>query len=119
MIFGLLYDPLDDANFILGRFREIKKNLQPVFKKKNYLVEGDMEKYLKNKNINWTFLTKDKTIKKNKKITIKNDTKFHWSYKKDKKFEFHIMTTFGASFRCYSFDIPGFEAVMEFNKENN
>ena len=48
MVFGLLYDPLPDAEFVLGRFREIKKNLHPTFKKKRYLVEGDMEKSILN-----------------------------------------------------------------------
>ena len=33
MIFGMLYDPLPDAEFILGRFREIKKELHTVFTK--------------------------------------------------------------------------------------
>tara|TARA_B100000029_G_scaffold451915_1_gene476804 strand:- start:367 stop:846 length:480 start_codon:yes stop_codon:yes gene_type:complete len=114
MVFGLLYDPLPDAEFVLGRFREIKKNLHPTFKKKRYLVEGDMEKYLKSKNIIWK-----NTIKKKEKITGKNEHKFSWQYKKDEQFNFHIMPLFGVAFRCYSFDIPGFEAVMQFRSEDN
>jgi|TARA_Y100000310_G_C20261591_1_gene613882 hypothetical protein len=114
MVFGLLYDPLPDAEFVLERFREIKKNLHPTFKKKRYLVEGDMEKYLKSKNIIWK-----NTIKKKEKITMKNEGKFSWQYKKDKQFNFHIMPLFGVAFRCYSFDIPGFEAVMQFRKEDS
>ena len=33
MIFGMLYDPLPDAEFILDRFREIKKELQSELEK--------------------------------------------------------------------------------------
>ena len=118
MIFGMLYDPLPDAEFILERFREIKKELPTVFKKKNYFVEGDLEKYFKNKKVLWKPLTKDNKIKKKEKITLKNSSKFHWNYKKDKNFEFHLLPMFGVGFRCYSFDIPGFDAVMQFRTED-
>ena len=119
MIFGMLYDPLPDAEFILDRFREIKKELHHVYKKKNYFIEDDLEKYFKNKDIIWTpLLENDKEIKKKQKITMKNCEKFHWLYKKDENFKFHLMPMFGVAFRCFSFDFPGFEAVMEFRRED-
>jgi hypothetical protein len=119
MIFGMLYDPLPDAEFILDRFREIKKKLHLIYKKKKYFVEGDLEKYFKNKEIIWTPPSYEvKKIKKNEKITMKNCDKFNWQYKKDENFTFHLMPMFGVAFRCYSLNFPGFEAVMEFRKED-
>ena len=119
MIFSLIYDPLPDAEFILDRFREIKKKLHLVYKKKNYFVEGDLEKYLKNKEIIWPHPSYEvKKIKKNEKITMKNSDKFNWQYKKNEDFTFHLMPIFGVAFRCYTLDFPDFEAVMEFKRED-
>ena len=82
----MLHDPLPDAEFILDRFREIKKKLHLIYKKKKYFVEGDLEKYFKNKEIIWTPPSYEvKKIKKNEKITMKNSDKFNWQYKKNLK----------------------------------
>ena len=112
MVLGFLYDPQDDASFIIKKFKEIKKNFHLVYKKKKFLIEGDFEKFFKSKDIIKEKIKIDKKIK----ITEDNADKFSWYFKSNDKFRFHIIPILGFAFRCYSFDIEGFDAVISFEK---
>ena len=112
MVLGFLYDPHDDASFIIKKFKDIKKHFHPIYKKKKFITESDFEKFFKSKDI-----IKEKIkIDKKTKITEDNADKFSWYFKSNDKFRFHIIPVLGFAFRCYSLDIKGFDAVISFEK---
>ena len=47
MVLGFLYDPHDDASFIIKIFKDIKKHFHPIYKKKKFITESDFEKFFK------------------------------------------------------------------------
>ncbi len=117
MIFGLGYNPESDAKFIIKKFKELKEEFHKKYLSKKILYERDFETYLKQSKVKWDKASLKPEVAKispKEKITMKNEIKFKWYYKSNDIFRFHLMPMMGFSFRCYSLEIEGFDAVMDF-----
>ena len=112
MVLGFLYDPHDDASFIIKKFKDIKKHFHPIYKKKKFITEGDFEKFFKSKDI----IKKKIKINKKIKIAMNNCGDFGWSYKSNKKFNFQVIPL-GFAINCYSLNIKGFSASISFENK--
>ena len=113
MVLGFLYDPQDDASFIIKKFIQIRNHFHPIYKKKKFITEGDFEKFFKSKDI----IKKKIKINKKTKLTMNNCGDFTWSYKSNDKFNFQVIPVVGFAFNCYSLDIEGFSAGISFENK--
>ncbi len=112
MIFGLGYNPENDARFIIEKLRDLEKTFYNKLVDQRGLYEKDLSEYFDSDKIIW----KKKSIDTKARITSKNENKFWWKYEENEKFEFHILASLGFVFRCISFDMEGFEATLDYDK---
>ena len=111
MVFGIGYNPENDARIIISAFNDIKKNFHNKFKTRKYFIGSDFVKYFKKDYVHEE--STSHKVSPTKRLTKTADKSFHYDANKD--LIFHTMQ-FGKtfSFRCFYYDVEGFEAVMTF-----
>ena len=111
MVFGIGYNPEDDAKIIIGVFYDLRKKFHPKFKTKKFFIGNDFVRYFKNDYVYEGPLSHK--VSPTKRIPSTSDISF--KYYANEKLTFHTMQLGkDFSFRCFYDGVDGFEAVMDF-----
>ena len=111
MVFGIGYNPENDAKVIITIFYDLRKKFHPKFKAKKSFIGNDFVRYFKNNYVYEDSLSHK--VSPTKKIPKTSTISF--KYYENEKLTFHTMQIGkDFSFRCFYDGVDGFEAVMDF-----